>query len=31
VVQVFWYSAEDGEPANVVTLPVIDEPLDLTP
>jgi hypothetical protein len=31
IVQVFWYSAEDGEPANVVTVPVLDEPIDLTP
>ena len=31
VVEIFWYSAEDGEPANVVTLPVIEEPIDLNP
>lgn len=31
VVRVFWYSAADGEPANVVTVPVLDEPIDLTP
>ena len=30
-VEVFWYSAEDGEPADVVTIPVFDDPWDLTP
>lgn len=31
VVEVFWYSAEDGEPANVVRVPVLAEPIDLNP
>jgi hypothetical protein len=31
VVRVFWYSAEDGEPADVVTIPVTEGPWDLTP
>jgi hypothetical protein len=31
VVQVLWYDAEDGEPADVVTVPVLDEPIDLKP
>jgi hypothetical protein len=31
VVMVFWYSAEDGEPADVVTVPVAEGAWNLTP
>ncbi|MEX0864114.1 MAG: Gmad2 immunoglobulin-like domain-containing protein [Acidimicrobiia bacterium] len=31
VVKVFWYSAEDGEPADVVTVPVAEGAWNLTP
>jgi hypothetical protein len=30
LVQVFWYSAEDGEPANIVTVPIFEGPANLS-